>query len=433
MNILLIGQCTLHWGRMEYGNIGNYYIIEPFINQIYRVFPSAKIHTTFQMSQDFCLEKKINCLPMNLYYGWNDDDLDTAFFELSLAYIFSKTGYLTKTTQYIEAVLNSDLVIDFSGDIWGDNANFLGENRFLVGLCKDRVVQLLGKPIAMLAGSPGPFKEQSTLAFAKEVYENFNLVTNREPISTRLLHDLEFNIRNTKTLACPAFLFDPVPYEDVKEILHREGLTDKSKPIIGFILCGWNFTKGPFDRWPRDSSEYTNFIEVIKYVTSELGSKVCLLSHSNGFHIQPHDFKLIHGRDYPIVKEIYEILTNQEIAKNVVLLSGIYTPWQTKAIISQFDMLISGRIHGAVAGLSQHIPTVTIDYGHEPKAHKVRGFAEVVGVGSYVADPSSSIDLIDKVKKCWAEKDFIREYLVKRVPVVKALAEENFDALRNVI
>jgi polysaccharide pyruvyl transferase WcaK-like protein len=34
-------------------------------------------------------------------------------------------------------------------------------------------------------------------------------------------------------------------------------------------------------------------------------------------------------------------------------------------------MLVSGRVHG----LSQHVPTVIIDY--EPKAHKIMGFAKV--------------------------------------------------------
>ena len=36
MKIFVIGQCTLHWGRMEYGNIGNYYVIEPFFRDIAR-------------------------------------------------------------------------------------------------------------------------------------------------------------------------------------------------------------------------------------------------------------------------------------------------------------------------------------------------------------------------------------------------------------
>ena len=53
-NIFVIGQCTLHWGRMEFGNIGNYYIIEPFFRELHRVFPQANIKTTFQMSDGFC-------------------------------------------------------------------------------------------------------------------------------------------------------------------------------------------------------------------------------------------------------------------------------------------------------------------------------------------------------------------------------------------
>ena len=61
-----------------------------------------------------------------------------------------------------------------------------------------------------------------------------------------------------------------------------------------------------------------------------------------------------------------------EVGDSVSLLEGVYTPGQTKAIIANFDMVISGRVHGAIAALSQCIPTVIIDYGHEPKAHKLR-------------------------------------------------------------
>ena len=39
----------------------------------------------------------------------------------------------------------------------------------------------------MIAGSPGPFQDERTKELAKEIYKNFVLVTNREPISTDLL------------------------------------------------------------------------------------------------------------------------------------------------------------------------------------------------------------------------------------------------------
>src|SRR5690554_600297 len=127
MNILLTGQCSLHWGRMEFGNIGNYYIIEPFIRELHRVFPDCEIRTTFQMSERFCTEEGVDVLPMDLFYGWADQDLPLAKKEAELAERFSESGELSEQTPYLEAVLWADTVIDFSGDIWGDNANFLGD------------------------------------------------------------------------------------------------------------------------------------------------------------------------------------------------------------------------------------------------------------------------------------------------------------------
>ncbi len=58
MRILIIGQCTLHWGRLEYGNIGNYYIVETSIRELHTVFPVAEIVTTFQLTDEFCKREK---------------------------------------------------------------------------------------------------------------------------------------------------------------------------------------------------------------------------------------------------------------------------------------------------------------------------------------------------------------------------------------
>ncbi|MDO9475475.1 MAG: polysaccharide pyruvyl transferase family protein, partial [Pseudohongiella sp.] len=373
MNILIIGQCTLHWGRMEFGNIGNYYIIEPFVRQIRRVFPESTIRTTFQMSERFCIDEGIEVLPMDLYYGWSESDLEIAKKEIEIAKKMMMGDMGIQSSPYIDEVLKSDIVIDFSGDIWGDNADFLGPDRFEVGLLKDMTAQILGKKTAMLAGSPGPFANPRLKDLAKHVYSGFDLVTNREPISTEILEDEGFDCSNTLSLACPAFIFEGADHSDVKAILDEITSLDSQnrKPIVGFIVCGWNFAEGPFDKWPRDKSEYLTFVEAVEFLSEDLGARVCLMSHSNGFRIPPSPFEHIHGRDYPIAKQLQEILSERGIAKHVVVLDGIYTPHETKAIIGSFDMLVSGRIHAAVAGISQHVPTVIIDYGHEPKAHKL--------------------------------------------------------------
>lgn len=431
MNILIIGQCTLHWGRMEFGNIGNFYIMEPFFRELYKVYPDATVKTTMQMSDRFQKDERVESIPMELYYGWNEKDLDIALAELASAEIYSKTGTLPKETPYIKEVLWADLVIDFSGDIWGDNADFLGADRFLIGLIKDRVPQLLGKKTVMLAGSPGPFKNQKVKEFAKEVYENFDLVTNREEISIGLMEKEGFNVSKTKSLACPAFMFEPAKGEKIDELIKKEGL-NTAKPKVGFILCGWNFTEGPFDKELREDSEFIQFAEAVEYISEKLGLDVYLMSHSNGFPIPPKKFELIHGRDYPIVKQLQKVIETRGIVKNVHSLDGVYDSWETKAILGHFDMLVSGRVHGAVGGLSQNVPTVIIDYGHEPKAHKIMGFAKVAGVEEYVADPAIKEDIINKINKCWNNRIQYREFLEKRIPEVQSDAQKNFLSLKEI-
>lgn len=430
MNILLIGQCTLHWGRMEFGNIGNYYIIEPFIRELHATFPNATIKTTFQMSDRFIETEKIEVLPMEYYYDWKENELNEALTELASARTYNEHSFLPTTTPYIEEVLNADLVIDFSGDIWGDNADFLGKDRFFVGLCKDRVAQLLGKPTVMLAGSPGPFKNENTLKFAQEVYHSFDLVTNRENISKDILKANSFDLSKTHNLACPAFLFEPHAKDIGLDVLKDAMIPVSERPTIGFILCGWNFENGPFDKWPRVDNDYIKFAETIEYISANYDVNICLMSHSNGFPIPPEKFELIHGRDYAVTKQLQDVLNKRNKTNNLFCLDGVYDTWTTKSIISNFDMLISGRVHGAVAGLSQLVPTVIIDYGHKPKAHKLIGFAEAAGVLELVADPASVDDMLSKIKNCWNNKADWQQHLSNQIPETQQKAKENFHLLK---
>ena len=82
--------------------------------------------------------------------------------------------------------------------------------------------------------------------------------------------------------------------------------------------------------------------------------------------------------------------------------------------------------------MSQDVPTVIIDYGHEPKAHKLRGFAAVAGVDDYVADPSSSSDLVKKISDCIDNRVQIRSALHDRNKDVQKLIHKNFDLLKTI-
>lgn len=413
--------------------MGNYYVIKPFFEELHRVFPSANIVTTFQMSECFCREENITCLPMELYYAWTPEDLPKARFEYELAKHYHNSGILNERTPFVDVVMKSDLVIDFSGDIWGQNADAVGPNRFEVGLLKDRTAQLLGKPTAMLAGSPGPFRRDALLDFAREVFGNFDLVTNREPVSRKILEDYGFDLTHCCDCACPAFEFEPASQAQIAPLISNSPLQKKDgRLIIGFILCGWNMQKGPFSRTDWDDREFDVFCESIRRIIQKYNAKFCFLSHSNGFVREPV-FSLIHGRDYPIVKRLFDLLNDGKVSDSLYLFEGIYSVEETKKIISNFDVLVSGRVHGAVAGLSQNVPTVMIDYGHEPKAHKIRGFAEVAGVEKYIADPYSGSDLVEKISSCIEHKDEIKRMLVRRNESILSLIRKNFDLLSGTV
>ena len=58
MNILVIGQTTMQIGRMEFGNIGNYYIIEPFESYI-TYFQILKLALLYSYLIDFVLMRML--------------------------------------------------------------------------------------------------------------------------------------------------------------------------------------------------------------------------------------------------------------------------------------------------------------------------------------------------------------------------------------
>ncbi len=425
MRVLIIGQCTLHWGRMEFGNVGNYYIVDPLFAQLRRIYPGCQIVTTMQFSTEFCNKYNIETLPMEIYYNFGiSNNLPIAEKEYK-----SVVDGEVIVSQFVNEVKASDLVIDFSGDIWGENADFLGNDRFAVGCYKDLTAQIL-KPTIMIAGSPGPFATD-TMEFAKKAYAGFDFVINREPISTKLLKDQGFDLSNTMTYPCPSFMFKAADRNKLRSIIDEYSLDNSSKIKIGLILCGWNFEKGPFDLWPRVEKEYECFVKMVEAIVRKYNCVIYLLSHSNGFEMTTNKFELIHGRDYPILEHFRKILLSKGMAKDqLILMEGKYLPDITKGIIANFDVLISGRLHGAIAGISQGVPTVIIDYGHEPKAHKLRGFAEVADVSEYIVDPKNTDDMILKVEKCIANKKEIHEKLEEQMRLVNQQIIKQFDYIK---
>lgn len=432
MKIFVTGLCTLHWGRLQYGNIGNYYIIEPLFRELHRVFPNDEIVTTFQMTEEYSRTEKITVLPMEWYYAWNEHDLTLAKNEYTQATKL-EAGVDAERTPYMQTVLESSVVINVSGDMWGDNAEHVGKDRFEVDLYKMRTAQLLGTRTVLFAGTPGPFHTCNDIDFAKEVYRNFDLVINREPTSTHNLEKWNFKSDNVKDFACPAFLYKPeLTMQEVHSLNELFDNLGADKKIVGFTIGGFNLPIGPYDMWPREEWQYEVFVEAIEHTMNKYNCKVVLISHTNGFELPPN-FKLINGRDYPILKQLKEIIVKRGIinSEDIVLLNGPYLPKMTKTIIGRFDMMITGRVHASVAAISQLIPTVFINYeGSFIPSTKMYGFADLAGVGQLVCEPKEKEKLISNIDFCMEHLDNIHNTLAKSIPVIKQKAHDAFDEIQ---
>jgi colanic acid/amylovoran biosynthesis protein len=248
-----------------------------------------------------------------------------------------------------------------------------------------------------------------------------------------LLRQAGFDITKTHSLACPAFLFEPKWNESTHLIQSKYKLNDSETLKVGFIVCGWNFEEGPFDKWPREDHEFEKFACAVEELELKHNAVVYLLSHSNGFPLPPADFELIHGRDYMVIKRLEEVLLKRNIASKYIVIEDVMDAWTTKAIIGSFDILVSGRIHGAVAGLSQLVPTVIIDYGHEPKAHKLKGFVIEAAASDYLADPSSEIGLKETISKAVRNRQQYKQVLEESIPRAKLKAKRNIQILKDIV
>lgn len=430
LRIFLIGLTSSKLGGMEYANLGNYVIMEPFIQKLHSTFPDAEIRTSIQMSNEFTQKYKITCLRNKRFWSYGYyTAFQTAmdYLKVSIWKMFYKVGVkmptIINSSKLLTEIYNADLVIDFSGDIYGDNATW---NKFLESNSRLFFCRMLGRKTAMVIGSLGPFKNRWRQIVAKSILKNLDLLTTREPISIDIIKEIGVEGNHIHSSACPSVFFQKDSSNETSKLIEQEHILHKGKATVGIIICGWNMPEGPYNKWPRRTEEYRNFIALIKYLIDRMGVRVCLMSHQNGVTA---DLKLRKGNDHKIIDEILNLLKDDYDSEDLFTLKHFYNAAQSKTIIGQFDMLMSGRIHGAVQGLSQHVPTAIIEYGHEPKAHKLRGFAKVYGVEEYVCNPADEQEMIQVASKLWEDREQVKKHLHFQIPKVQELAQYTFKLL----
>lgn len=433
--ILLTGQCSLHNARMEFGNLGNFYIIQPLIEQLKNKYHNCLIYSTLQFSDEFSNKYNIKLLPLEYYYSFEniDKNLENTLYELNCSYNYkyNKNNKNNEITDFMKYIIKSDIIIEFNGDIWGDNADLFGKDRFLIGLYKTIIFQNCNNNVYNFAGSPGPFiKHNNYISLIKNTYKNYKLVINREKISTDLLQEQNFNISNILSYPCPSWLFkSDLSKTEINSLFYKENIINDNNILVGLIICGWNIKNVNWDETNYNKKNFIDIINVIKYINQKYCNyKIILISHNNAFDntIQ----KMKNGRDYFLLNQLYDILKNEKDINmnNIILKKNATTANETKGFISKLDYMISGRLHGSVAALTSYIPTIMLEYMNGPESHKLNGFSNFIDYDNFICNVNSD-EIIDKFEYMVNNKTKIINHLKNKIQEVKTNSLKSFDLL----
>ena len=419
-NVLVTGVTSLKLSAMETDNLGNFIIIQPLYESLRKQFPDSRIQTTLQLSEEFAARYDLEVLRDEAHWQYNLGNTLKEVFNLLMVATWRlfkniglDVGFLARGGARVQALKDNDLIIDFSGDLYGENA--LNWYQFLMGSLSVINSRLLGTRMYSIASSPGPFNSLMKVALAKFTLKRYQFVSVREPFSLNILNGI--GLRGETYFCYPCFSFgyrpiDPLPDDEISKQEPNLGKADK--PIVGLILCNLNMKGLPLNKWPRDDDEYEPFLELIEHLVTRKNVRVCVFSHRNK---TDEKGKVVKGSDHLIVDRLLEMVP-ASIASDVFSLNGFYDAPTMNRIISRFEALVSGRIHGAVQGISQYKPTLIVDYGSEPKAHKLRGFALLCGLYDFVCDPNDAEHMKQKFDELWARREAISLQLQERVPIL---------------
>ncbi len=261
----------------------------------------------------------------------------------------------------------------------------------------------------------GPFpsnpEEDLNLQVGK-MLNQFDLIYGRDPISVENLRQIDPDI-DSKIQIAPdlAFLYKPESLEPGIRLLSSRGIDVKkgAKPILGLTL-----NRQLYDRVP----DYLDTMEKVIEFFKAKDAQIVLIPHE-------------HGRGGRNEKDD-QFLSNYLAKKTKVATLSKPRKFSyqgeieyikaVESAIAKLDLLISGRFHVALRGLSEHVPTLTFSW-----SHKFEMIFQSLGMSpaEYVLLPEdfivseAGVFVCEKLEKAWLRRDETKRHLEANVPLIK--------------
>lgn len=352
-------------------------------------------------------KKALNKYQARLLYFYNTLTLK----RFMLAAKFFKEGRAKMANLLLTQKQKEDFDIYASADmIISTGGTYLVENYNMKARFFDYHFTLaLNKPLVFFTQSLGPYKKPKNKQILKNIFNQASLILLRDEAS--LNHLKEINVNVTKARVCADVVFadaDPA-------ILQIAQTRDLNKPLrVGISVRNWTFFK---DRSAQEGMrQYSQSVAAIcEYITGTLGGEILFLSTCQGIKDYWKD-------DAADAKKIYDLLSPQ--AKNKCAVNSDFNnPDQLKALVKDFDVVISTRMHFAIQSLAMGVPVLPIAYEFKTKE-----------LFSKLISPEFILD-IDTIKADHAVevfKSFLTVLPATRADLFKKVEEERQSALKPV-
>jgi colanic acid/amylovoran biosynthesis protein len=308
------------------------------------------------------------------------------------------------TRRCMEAFRRSDAVLS-TDDVFSSTYGQL-----LIHLNQLKTAACFGKPTVLVGHSIGPFENECEYKAFARTMGHVQLVTARESISLRYLEGMRLKNTRIELTADPAFCLEP-DTEKIEKIFAAYKIP-REKPLVG-LAPSQGITS-----YSRTSYEnhFHALQQLILFLTQRLDCHVILIPHAQASNAM-YDDRII-------CESLYREMS---FPQDVTVMSLTHSAEEIRAMAGRLVLMIADRMHAAIAGLSQNVPTFVI--GYSIKAEGILGDIFGFDMLKDYLFPVTKIDdakLNERVKNLFDRRKEVETILSKIMPRIKEKAKRNF-------
>ncbi len=298
----------------------------------------------------------------------------------------------------LQAYLSADLVVSGPGGYLYGVKNGLGLVNALFTILYG---WLVGKPVYLLPQTIGPFTAGWQHHLVRWTLSRTRLIMVREPLSRRLLQQMDLPPRLCVEIPDLAFGLEPAPPAAAKAWLTAKGVPlNSGRPLLGLTVIDWGRQEPTF----TGQALYEDAVEaVVRYFVQEMGGVAV-------FFAQVCDPSPGHDDRVPARRIVSRLA---DLSTQVVLIDEAAPFPLLKASYGLMDLFLGTRLHSNIFALTEGVPALAIGY-----QFKTLGVLTMTGLERWITDINEATPpkLVALLAELWPERLAVRQHLGQRIP-----------------